>query len=136
MSEQRVRLGWCSVDSGTLMVVDPCYISDNGLRAGLTHDEWSRPLDAEYTRAYTEPEYLAHVGVRDGVVFTTQIGDGVYPVEAVIDERGMLLRVEVLIGQAGQHPAATFDPDPDLAPPASLADIIALYREIFGEDDE
>ena len=132
MSERRVRLGLCSVDSGTLMVVDPCYVDAGSRRRGLREEEWRNPLNVEYGRLYrtNDEEGLARAAVRAGIVFSTQIGDGEYPVEAVLDDAGMLLRVEILITQC-----APGDVDDEAEPPVlgegiPMDDLIKLADEV------
>jgi hypothetical protein len=121
------------------MVVDPCYVDNDSDLRGMRSTEWRDPLDDEYTRAYTEHDYIARAEVRDGVVFTTQLGDGVYPVEAVLDDRGILLRVEILIGQRRPEDTSNDAEPPVLGEGAPMDELVKLAEEIFGPemlDDE
>ena len=90
---KRKIVGHCSVDSGRLILLDPCYLRHLGATRGkdATFDQmWSTICEA----AHTHDEDGAHAGpfggtehLRDlGVVTETGFGDGSYPVVAEIDD--------------------------------------------------
>lgn len=73
MTDRVVHLGEVAVDSGTLMITDPCY-------AGLETDDWME----EVNDITTSP--TMSVPFHEGVAFLSGLGDGIYGVEAVIGE--------------------------------------------------
>ena len=75
---ERTKIGECGVDSGTLMIVDPCY---------CFHDEEER--DAVFRSVRGASLFgEAEVPYGFGVVSSTGYGDGVYPVYAETVEDG------------------------------------------------
>ncbi len=75
-SNPHTVIGHAAVDSGTIMVVDPCYV-----RKGLDYDAFCKFMeDAHKSDApYGElPDVY-------GIVTSTQFGDGSYPVIAEYD---------------------------------------------------
>ena len=101
------QIGACGVDSGLLMVVDPAYVlrykrHEEELRERNatpkekpTYDDLLDALHNDPSR----PRRSSFVDYGGGVVFSTQLGDGVYPVYAIYNRQGELLRVEILIHQ-------------------------------------
>lgn len=92
-SNQRFLVGHVSVDSGQLILVDPCYLK-----------EWrDGPFDLDFK---PDNDYakccLASLSIRGGgqvfndlaVCFSTGWGDGTYPVYAT-KEDGRIVRIEV-----------------------------------------
>lgn len=73
MADRTVHLGEVAVDSGTLMITDPCY-------AGLATGNW---MD-EVRDISTSP--TMSVPFREGVAFMSGLGDGIYDVEAVMGD--------------------------------------------------
>ena len=79
-------IGFCAVDSGQLLVADPCYLDNwKGGDYGENND---------YTRACKTTSNEAQGGemvvsgsAGTGVVFSTGWGDGSYPVEAEYEDR-------------------------------------------------
>ena len=77
-------LGFVGVDSGQLMVCDPCYLKyfkDDGCDVGPAENEFSYAATCEVT---TSKEQGGRVGL--GVAFSSGFGDAQYPVWAVYDE--------------------------------------------------
>ena len=72
-------VGRCGVDSGQIMIVDPCYVIDNKF-SEQQYDECC---------AVTLSDKQAGQIMHDlAVVSTTGIGDGYYPVYATIEDVG------------------------------------------------
>ncbi|WP_341267698.1 hypothetical protein [Gordonia malaquae] len=104
-----VLLGFASVDSGMLMVTDPCYANnwkestDDEISEALSGTPSGGPHEYSYAgacEASSSPNgqlhfELGHPGA--GVAFTTALGDGHYPVYAEKFE-GDLIRVFVDLG--------------------------------------
>jgi hypothetical protein len=80
---KEVLIGKIGVDSGTIMICDPCYVIKDW-------DEFWPRMPEEYgmIAEKKEEEPLLMVG-------STAIGDGMYPVYAKYDENGRLIAYEV-----------------------------------------
>ena len=83
-------IGYCAVDSGQILLIDPCYVWDddfspNGEPTGLPYDTACR-ITISDKRAGE---------VAGGVVTGTAWGDGSYPVTAEFDSAGNVLRVTI-----------------------------------------
>ena len=109
-----VRLGEVGVDSGQLMIVDPCYLgpwkADSPV-SGPKGDGFTRTYRLAYSDAcaVTCPDGNARAG-RGGnfgkndeaLAFSSCYGDGVYPVYAEINRDGRVVSVTVYMdGQRG-----------------------------------
>jgi hypothetical protein len=86
----RTLIGRCGVDSGQIMIVDPCYVIDNSFGE----------QDYEECCAVTSEGDGAGQVMRDlAVVTTTGIGDGYYPVYATTEDLGgwgeRITRIEI-----------------------------------------
>jgi len=79
----RELLGWVSVDSGTVIITDPCYVDE-----GFSYDDMHKAWGDFKQNAIKGPEGL-------GVVVQTAWGDGSYPVYAEIQgDRVMRVTIE------------------------------------------
>lgn len=103
-------LGYVGVDSGQLMICDPCYIGS----------EWDEKEDFEPNKDIKEREKMignfsyggcaettlsknnyqlnfkkGHTGA--GVVFCSGYGDGHYPVYGTFNKEGRCMKVEILM---------------------------------------
>ena len=84
------KLGTVSVDSGTLMIVDPCYV----LRRDVKFDgkkEYQKVIDAEEESVCA----WSHLGEL-ALGFGGFGGDGVFPVYGYYDDKGILVKVEIV----------------------------------------
>lgn len=88
-------LGYCAVDSGQLIIVDPCYLRN--WKDGNAEDQTT-----DYGRACTltlSPDAGGQMTVAgiagDGVVFASGYGDGNYPVYATRNSDGRIIKVEI-----------------------------------------
>lgn len=86
-------LGYCAVDSGQLLVVDPCYL--NKWESG-EYDE----KDKHYRRVCDKSgegggEILISGIGGNGVVFPSGCGDGVYPVTAHYNKEGRIKHIVI-----------------------------------------
>jgi len=90
-------IGHFGVDSGTVMIIDPCYVLKD-------ERDLTKPMDeqSEYMRTvmptaeapYYGPVLLDEYGTTDmGVVCSTLHGDGNYPVIAEFDGSGRVVRL-------------------------------------------
>ena len=82
-------LGSTGVDSGQLLLTDPGYIDDRG-----TFDYEKMCVHSGNSKILINKH-----GAEVGVVMTTQVGDGCFPVYARYDKKGELLKIEILITQ-------------------------------------
>ena len=86
-------LGCTGVDSGQLLLTDPCYITDK------------KTFDYDTMTSYINKDLKSQTllnghNVEVGVVMRTQVGDGVFPVYARYNKRGELLKIEILVNQS------------------------------------
>ena len=89
MSKDKViKIGECPVDSGTIMLVDPCYITPRSDQKGFTEEEYNKNV-------VDQCEQLVWQGFGKAACFTTSgMGDGVYPVFAKVRD-GCVLSVTI-----------------------------------------
>lgn len=99
MTKKKVKIGVVGVDSGQLVVCDPCYINHNG--EGKELNDYDRLLkirgveDIISMEKFKQLKYdKGHDGL--GVVFDTYAGDGVYPVYATFED-GLIKKVEIIV---------------------------------------
>lgn len=86
------QIGVCGVDSGQLLITDPCYIDSQWEREAFVPGSvpkypFSYNACAQVTLAKDGGQLMfkmGHPGV--GVTFSSGIGDGVYPVYALVEE--------------------------------------------------
>ena len=110
---KRFLLGHVSVDSGQLILVDPCYLKD--WKDGPFNLDFK--ADNDYAKCC-----LASLSVKGGgpvfnelaVCFSTGWGDGTYPVYAT-KEDGRIVRIEVEM--AGEEEEETESEREDLLDP-------------------
>jgi hypothetical protein len=84
-SGRRVLLGHIGVDSGTVLIGDPCYVLQDKPPADLL-ENWLTRLGQFYFD-------LGHAGA--GVICQTLYGDGCYPVFAELDRSGRPISVTI-----------------------------------------
>jgi hypothetical protein len=94
-----VVIGSCSVDSGTLMIIDPCYID-----GGFDYDAWA-PYDPtandclrrDQTALGVIPCPTDSYGLDSdlGVAFSTAYGDGSYTVWGRLNSAGRVVAIMV-----------------------------------------
>jgi hypothetical protein len=108
----KILIGHVGVDSGQLMVCDPCYITGE-----FASDEFQpdKPNDAgKYPFTYNgacgatlSDERAGQLGIADGVAFSSGLGDGVYPVYAtIVDDEfwgKRIAKVEIVMMDEGDE---------------------------------
>jgi len=115
--EEKV-LGTIGVDSGQVMIIDPCYAWDDMFT--MSGDPTGGPYD-EACRAtcYTPHHYGGIKGTTDcdnaGFACGTLHGDGEYPVIALVDEQGRIHSITIDFDDAGwnDEPEDEEDDEPD-----------------------
>lgn len=102
----RTKIGECWVDSGQLMIVDPCYMEKWG---GDEFVPSGAELDGEPANRKFSYEGCCNVTLGEGragqldhgaVVSSTGYGDGSYPVYAYYNDEGRIMRLEVDFGES------------------------------------
>ena len=85
---QRIHVGDCAVDSGQLMIVDPCYLHD------WVAGEYGG--DSHYAECCKVTCKIGAGQIFNGlaVVSATAIGDGLYPVYITMQD-GLPIKMEV-----------------------------------------
>lgn len=106
-TSRRVRIGSVGVDSGQLMVVDPCYIKSD-FEVDYSEEEIAKiqagnpidvPLNYNGACAVTLGDSSAGGMQNDlAVAFSSGYGDGVYPVYATYNSDGRIVKVEIDMG--------------------------------------
>lgn len=96
--EKRIHLGTVGVDSGTLMITDPCYpIGDNWNEK----DYDNQVMKLKGWVIAKEFQYSNSRGVKENLVFPTGLGDGAYDVYATIRKLGSfgerITKVEIVM---------------------------------------
>lgn len=87
-------IGYCGVDSGQLLVIDPCYLSKwkDGDFAGsdkVANNSYAKACNITLTKqGGGEVE-------EGGVVFASGYGDGNYPVIATYNSDGRIIKIEI-----------------------------------------
>lgn len=97
-------IGYAAVDSGQLLIVDPCYLGEwkagevkctkNGAVSNAEDNHYAECV--EKTLSFNGGGSLVIAGTAgEGVVFETGYGDGYYPVTAHYNEDGRIIKVTV-----------------------------------------
>jgi hypothetical protein len=81
-------IGYIGVDSGTVMVGDPCYVVPDEIWSDWCH-EFDRNGGHDNRMAEMDDGYLA---------ITTPHGDGSYPVKARRNNRGQIVELRIQLG--------------------------------------
>ena len=84
---KRVFVGRVAVDSGQVIICDPCYLIDN-----FDESKYKDVCDAKADLGYNE--FLVK-GFATAVVSSTLVGDGLYPVYARLDRDGLVEKLEI-----------------------------------------
>lgn len=84
----RKLMGSVGVDSGQLLIVDPCYIKHHPmLHKDENWDQFCKERDFD-NQVYGQ-------SMCSGVVSCTRNGDGEFPVYGIFNKGGELLRIEI-----------------------------------------
>lgn len=94
-------VGYCGVDSGQLMITDPCYldewVADECGDKVKEKNNYSYAGACELTIADNKGGQLNKTGIEVGVVFASGYGDGVYPVYCKKNKDGRVVEVKVVM---------------------------------------
>lgn len=94
MSIERRLIGRVPVDSGTLMVVDPCYMACEPGQGSYQEPARVKAFLDAFDRGKIAWEERVR-GLATGLTVSGFGGDGTYPVYAEIDEHGLVARIIV-----------------------------------------
>ena len=94
-------IGHVPVDSGQIMIVDPCYVLDGDVdfaddhKTVITDNPYSRACAASMSDEKAAP-FSTHGGMQtDAVCTSSGWGDGFYPVYVEYDNDGRVARITV-----------------------------------------
>jgi len=115
---QRKKLGSIGVDSGQVMVCDPCYLNDwkdTEFAGGVTQEYRTKAFD--YDGACRETCYAPESGGALGgflaVVASSGYGDGEYPVYADYNAEGRIVRLVIDFSDCEEETRAAFEEEDD-----------------------
>lgn len=97
MKEHWVLLGYAGVDSGTLMVVDPCYVlpDEDGKGADKTYDQAFGNIEKFFASKPPHVESVVKGTGGNATIFGGFGGDGNYPVFGLWQDDYGLKRVVI-----------------------------------------
>lgn len=75
------KIGMIGVDSGTIIISDPCYL----IGEGWTDEDYDKEVCSDWDRG---KQIKNDIGAYKAVLSSTGFGDGVYPVYAEIEDLG------------------------------------------------
>ena len=86
----RELVGYCGVDSGTILIIDPCYL--NRIPELTDPDKWADACDMIYPKGKNDlPKEIFQ-----GVMTNTRFGDGHFPVYVTKDAEGRVKKMEIV----------------------------------------
>ena len=91
-----IKIGMCAVDSGSIMLVDPCYVLPDSINKkgkleshhGKDSYTYEKFLTDSCDNSFLHKEILASGIGGTGVIVSSGFGDGNYPVYALISDEG------------------------------------------------
>lgn len=95
------QIGVAAVDSGQLMIADPCYLKDwtntdfdpdNAKDGEFSYNGACKATLSKQAAGQLNFK-MGHAGA--GVVFASGYGDGCYPVFATYNDEGRIIKVEI-----------------------------------------
>ena len=86
-------IGKVGVDSGTMMLGDPCYISDD--KRLHSNKGWSKFCEEIFTKQFDSMRHT-QIGKGTAVVTETGGGDGEYPVYITRNNEGRVMSLTVV----------------------------------------
>lgn len=98
--EEWVSLGTVGVDSGQLMVCDPCYIGDSWEKEPFDRNKKSKKFSYLGACTATNHGKGGQIGGGLGVAFRSGAGDGEYEVKARIVQ-GEVAEIRILFDGSG-----------------------------------
>ena len=81
-------LGVTSVDTGCIVITDPCYVvGDRYTEKDIDNTDWSNKSNP----LFKDQPHL-------GIIHRTRYGDGTYPIIATYDDHDMIVSIRVEFG--------------------------------------
>lgn len=104
MALRRRHIGDVHIESGRLMLVDPCYLRH--WKAGEFREEVNEPLNSydEAMKLTTNEPWYGRMFDESAVVAAPADGDGAYPVYGFFTEEGLLVKISILLGEEAVDP--------------------------------
>lgn len=106
MSENTKLIGYCSVDSGQIMLSDPCYVEQFRVEMDEPDGKFDatlEPVSGSYPYTYNgassatcSKQSAGALGGGLGVVVTSGYGDGSYPVYATYNSEGRVIEARIV----------------------------------------
>lgn len=93
MKTSKTLIGHCAVDSGSLMIVDPCYVLNDEKTSVEKNGLYQAGVDIILKKKFGEVIYSGVGG--KGIITTTFDGDGSYPVYAEVDQNGLPRKIVI-----------------------------------------
>ena len=134
VSQDVELVGHVSVDSGQVMIVDPCYVLDGEYDEAPEHD----PADHKQCQ-YGHPCAVTLSDTRHGEVFakgfgtavaaSSGYGDGNYPVYAVKNEDGRVVELTIYFDEAVHELHRTIRLSQDRSELVEALDVNDSYNE-------
>jgi len=87
-------IGKCGVDSGQLLIIDPCYLN-NWKDGEVDFDKKKYINDYDEACKISDSKNLGGEHSKLGVVFSSGYGDGTYPVKAFYNKEGRIMKIEI-----------------------------------------
>jgi hypothetical protein len=93
-------IGHVGVDSGQLMIVDPCYVDSHWVKEEFAGDHGSNTFSYNGACQTTVNRQFGElvIGMTSAVVFSSGYGDGVYPVYGYFNEDNRIVKVTIIMG--------------------------------------
>lgn len=106
MSADTKLIGYCSVDSGQIMLSDPCYVEQFRVEMDEPDGKFDatlEPVGGSYPYTYNgassatcSEQSAGALGGGLGVVVTSGYGDGSYPVYATYNSEGRIIEARIV----------------------------------------
>ena len=104
MSMRRRHIGDVQIESGRLMLVDPCYLRH--WKPGEFREEVNESLNSydEALKLTCNEPWYGRMFDESAVVAAPADGDGAYPVYGYFTEDGLLVKITITLGEEAVDP--------------------------------
>ena len=104
---ERIKLGVVGVDSGQLLICDPCYLMDDSpskveTAKSLHNCAVKEDGDADHSQIRNKTVTVngnTYGGAEVGLKFDSGYGDGAYSVYGYKNKDGRIIKVEIIMGE-------------------------------------
>jgi len=94
--EREIIIGEVGIDSGQILLIDPCYIDSNWVKSEEGKGEYGGGSYEDCCKVTLGDKSAGEVKSIGGVASETGYGDGVYPVYAKYDRRGRITEIRIV----------------------------------------